>query len=557
MNYSVDGASGNTIRTNENGKETIIANFNAKLEKIITYTSANKSIKKYCLKFYNPEFIRTAEIDVKELDKFDYSSIDDSLLLSPTVSTAAKEMAFYIKSQSKNAEKELAIFFDKLGWHNIEGKHFYCAGDTILSIEPIDNFTIAEILSKKYHLEIDRNLSEVDSVKHALKMMDVDAPATPIIFITGLLGPMRQIILDADINTSCLLCVVAPTQYRKSECVKQLTQIYNRSQIHNSSGVSILRVSSSEYKIEELTDILKDSTFILDDLYKEPDNKKRKQNENRVRNLLRNFSDNSSRTTARSTFANNCQIIVTAEYLLESKTDIGRMMVLRLDNPINSQSLTECQKNPLALSTFYFFFIKWLCQHYDEIVLRMKTEFARFRDGAALHKVSYERLYEHSFLLRFVFDVFLEYSKSVLKKIDVEAYQSGFQNYVNLCLDQQSKVLNDISKSEVKVTNLSAELFEMLNSGMIILQKKGAACFIKGKKIFIKNSYFEKALREKHKQSFSAKHIAAYFRDRYISEVYDDKRPKKYNGKCYLVLNIEELKKDAATYNNATSQLFF
>lgn len=557
MNYYVDGATGNTIRTDEKGKETIIANFNVKLKKVITYNMTDKIEKKYNLEFYNPHFIGATEVDVKGLEKFDYSSVDDSLLLSPTVSTASKEMAFYIKNQSKDAEKKTLFCFDKLGWRNIEGKHVYCAGDTIISPEPFDNFVIADNLSKKYHLEIDNNLSEKDAVDYALKMMYVDPPVTPIIFATGQLGVMRKIIFDADINTPSILCIVSPTQYRKTEYTKQSTQIYNRSQIKNSSGVSSLRVSSSEYKIEELTDTLKDATFILDDLYKEPDNKKRRENEKRVRNLIRNFSDNSPRTTALSSFKNNCQVIVTAEYLMESKTDVGRMMVLKLDHRINSENLSACQKYPLALSTFYYFFIKWLCKHYDEVVIYLKNEFAKFRDGAPSHIISYERLYEQSFLLSFAFDIFMEYRKSVIGNISADTYEEKFSGYVATFLDQQSIILDEISASEIKVTNLSYELLQMLNSKIIVPQEKGSECFMKGRKLYIKNTYFGKALKDKYKQNFSTKYIAAYFRDRYISDVYDDNRPKKYDGKRYLVLNMEELKKDAATYNNTTSQLFF
>lgn len=50
-----------------------------------------------------------------------------------------------------------------------------------------------------------------------------------------------------------------------------------------------------------------------------------------------------------------------------------------------------------------------------------------------------------------------EYSTTVIESINTEAYQREFSNYVNLCLDDQIETLDEISKGEIKVTNLSAD----------------------------------------------------------------------------------------------------
>ena len=93
------------------------------------------------------------------------------------------------------------------------------------------------------------------------------------------------------------------------------TALYGRTALQDLSGISTLRVSSTEFKSEECISLLKDATFIFDDLCKANDKKVRKGYEKRVRNIIRNFADNSPRTTARSSFENNCQVIITSEYL--------------------------------------------------------------------------------------------------------------------------------------------------------------------------------------------------------------------------------------------------
>lgn len=150
----------------------------------------------------------------------------------------------------------------------------------------------------------------------------------------------------------------------------------------NLSGISTLRVSSTEFKTEECVAVLKDATFILDDLFKEKDNRTLRDYERRVRNIIRNFADNSPRTTTRSSHKNNSQIIITAEYLLESKTDVGRLMVLEVTEPIDSKKLDICQKTPLGVSSFYYHFIKWVAEKYEDIVEDIIRQFAIFRESS-------------------------------------------------------------------------------------------------------------------------------------------------------------------------------
>ena len=156
-------------------------------------------------------------------------------------------------------------------------------------------------------------------------------------------------------------------------------------------------------------DALRDGTFILDDLYREKDTRMRHEYERRVRNCIRNFADNSSRQTRLSNFKNNCQLIITGEYLLDSKTDIGRCLVIHINKKISSKKLTPMQEDPLALSTFYFYFIRWICKNYFQILNDLKCSFMEYRETAFRHKSQYERLYEESFLLEFVMGLFGKY----------------------------------------------------------------------------------------------------------------------------------------------------
>ena len=87
--------------------------------------------------------------------------------------------------------------------------------------------------------------------------------------------------------------------------------------------------------------------------------------------------------------------------------------------------------------------------------------------------------------------------------------------------------------------------------------KKGSECFRKCGLIYIKNELLCEKLSKKFGKYFSAKSIAAYFRKKYISVVYSDGRPKKYDNRCYLVLKPEELYSDANEEMHLINKFFY
>jgi len=535
---------------------TPIANFIVTLNVVKKYITENETVKKYEIEFNNGEEIFLRDVIPSELEKLDYTDIDDSLLLSPTVSTAAKEMAYYIKSQAKEADVKEIYLFDKLGWRCIGEKHCYCAGDTLIGdISPSD-YAISDILSQKYKLEVD-DMSEEEAFEYSFKIINIDPHITSVLFVSGLMGIMRQLILDADIRIPCVVYIRGNSQSRKTTTAKLCTSMYNRSKLHSDTSVTSMRVSSTNFKIEEISEVLKDSNFLLDDIYREQDSRLRRQYESHVRNIIRNFADNSSRNTARTSFAINCQIITTAEYLIKSKSDVGRIMLLNVSKPINSERLAQCQKNPLALSTFYYYFIKWLAEHYDETVSKLKAEYSVFRMGSHKHVGNFERLYEQFFLMKFVFGVYVDYALTIGIELNSELLTERFESYLKDVFEKQNAILCEIEAGEIKEINFSNELITMLNNKEICLGEKGSDCFRKGNFIYITNSLFGKKLTDKFRQNISSKRLSAYFRDKYISVGYHDNTDKKYNGKRYLTLNITELLKDAKTNDALIENLFF
>lgn len=550
--YSADATEGITLRG-----EIPIANFYPVVKKVTKYRCRDEFQKKYVVEFYAPYYIGTVEIDSKGLEKFDYTSIDDSLQLNPIIVSAGKEMAYYIRGHAKSVEVEEINLIDTLGWHNLNGNHIYCAGNMVIGETSKEDYVISEHLSG-YHLDIDNMISQEEAIMHTMELMCIAPGSSDLVFVSGLFGPLRQIMLDADIRPPCITYVEGESQSKKTTLVKECVLMYNRSNPQNDNELIYKRVSSTEFKIEEAIAACKDTSFLLDDLFKTENKKMKKLYEGRIENAIRNFADNSVRTTARSAFKNNSNIIITAEYLIESKTDVGRLFLILVEkDDVNIVKLSKCQKSPLALSTFYYYFISWLSVHYDEIVERLKKEYSEFRFSAQAHTSKFGRLYEQFFLLDFAFSLYLEYVESVCMSINKDIVISNFQSHVRKALKKQNDILTSLDKKEVKSINFSKELVTMISGGSVKLSKKGEECFEKGGYIYITTRYFNSKLREKYDKDFSLRSITSYFRDRYISEVDSDNRQKKYQGRRYLKLNKKELMKDSIDNRYEIDNLFY
>lgn len=553
--FSPDRANGKTVRSEDNMP---IADFYPEVTSIIKYVEGSNVTIKADVKFYgNDDLICQAELELKGLEKFDYSELDSELTLSPDIHTATKDMASFIKKQAEEVPIKEIRQINKLGWHNINGEHCYCTGNRFIGLNSRSYCLVNEELSQKYHFDIDESISEVDAITNIVDIIQIEPKISSILFATGMLGVMRQPILDAGLKVPCITYVCGPTQTRKTSTAIECTRIYNKASLQEDAEISSMRVSSTEVRTEQITDELKDCVFIYDDLYKEKNPVLRKKYESNVRNLLRNFADNSCRNTARSAFKNNCQVVITGEYLLDSKTDVGRLFVVIVDQPINSERLRTCQERPLALPTFYLYFIEWISENYDTIVERLRNEFSEFRSSELGRRSDYQRLYEQAFLLDFVFTLFLEYAVSKGCPLNKEAFELDFKLNLEEILDEQLKILKHLEQQEEIDINYSKEVVTMLRDGTLPLGKKGSTCFKKDGLIYIKNELLGDKLGKKYGRYFSAKDIAAYFRKKYISVVYHDGRPKKYNNKCYLVLKPTELYADAQEQTHRINNLFY
>jgi hypothetical protein len=96
----------------------------------------------------------------------------------------------------------------------------------------------------------------------------------------------------------------------------------------------------------------------------------------------------------------------TGEHGFGTGSDAVRLLSLRLDKPIDSEQLTECQREPLMLSTFFDYFIQWYVTDYERVCGLLQEWVAKYRSGEfTIHP----RLAETQFCFEAAYKLFLTY----------------------------------------------------------------------------------------------------------------------------------------------------
>jgi hypothetical protein len=146
-----------------------------------------------------------------------------------------------------------------------------------------------------------------------------------------------------------------------------MTQIHNRNE-----GISRSpRLNASIAAAEKLLYQKNDCVIVLDDLFPAKSNKIKRDHEETLSEITRIIADGIGRGRMKGNQIllkqTTCGVIFTGEYYIGTGSDVARLLPLSFKNPIEHEKLHECQKEPLILSTFYHFFIRWYAENYSEI----------------------------------------------------------------------------------------------------------------------------------------------------------------------------------------------
>ena len=102
--------------------------------------------------------------------------------------------------------------------------------------------------------------------------------------------------------------------------------------------------------------------------------------------------------------------------------------------------MTECQQEPLMLSTFYNYFLQWYIDNFDEIVEVLKEWMAVYR---SIQSDIHPRLQEAQFCLEAAFKLFLTYRQEkgfISREESLDEYNAFYNQLRTAVIEQNNRV---------------------------------------------------------------------------------------------------------------------
>lgn len=379
-------------------------------------------------------------ICLKELDKFDFRSIDPRIRFIIADKTANRNLADFVKeklSDNEIAQRE-EYKFDTVGMFKLQGEAVFCIGDEVISSRngkvgalEFDTRSVSE------KLDVDSELNEADAIKDMIGLIYCCPTPGAVIMAQQITYLLRQAFVDAGVNPCLCVFLYGETGKKKTTFSSLMTQLYDR-------GAGIKRPVRLNTSIPAAIDLIaesRDCVVVLDDLFPAQSKELCRKQEETLSEIVRCIADGTTparmKGSIRRTVKPMCGVLFTGEYLIGEGSDAARIIPVEMEE-IDGEELKYFQDNPLILSTFYYYFIQWAVDNYNDIVDFLSKKLSKLRScNFGIHP----RLQESLFFLDASYHLMLSYffEKGFFSDNEAQNLQRGFLKRVIEILKCQNR----------------------------------------------------------------------------------------------------------------------
>ncbi|NLB32672.1 MAG: hypothetical protein GX818_02745 [Tissierellia bacterium] len=471
------------VYESENDKLTI-CNFYPQVTSAVKIGESNNADNievNFVLLFNGEKASKQYTYTLSEILSLDWSKIDYRCVLNNNqkISVIKKHLSAIIQWQVVNGNvlNEIPVY-NQMGWGMFYSNPSYLAGKTLITSSGIvsnDKYKCEDAL-KDYILEIDTSLDVLDTAKYIMNMMLI-APGVSDILVANLIsGLLRDMFVKVGIIPRFVCYLVGAPQTRKTTIACHTSSIYNRS---TNDEFLLINLLSSSSAVHRSISRLKDCCYIVDDLYKTDRKQDMQIREARLSEVIRTIGNNAGKATTKGKEINkippNCNVVCTAEYLLEGYSTLSRCVIIRVDKAISSESLSKSQLNPKALSTFIYHFILWCCKEYNNNLNFIKMRWNKYKERRALRTNSTERQNEAGFILNTSMRLLIKYIKDngLYDDTICNPLRDLFNKSLRDLIKRQKEDMQRIKSSndEMRYTRLIAQAY--CNKSISLEKKKG------------------------------------------------------------------------------------
>lgn len=413
-----------------------------------------------------------ATVPLSDLNRVDWFGKDHRCIVNPEYRQARRYIANIIRAGVSNAPVERRYGLDRTGIHHINDTIVFAAGDRVItrsSAPEID--TPFELEKLPFHLDIDETLDHNAAIDGIWRLIGLSPEIGSVLVAHVISGIIRAAFKEAGMTPCAVLVIVGKSGMLKSHYVPHLVQLYNRA-----DGIGpVTRFNSTKRFIEDALYEYSECTAVVDDLHTAESRGIKRRNEEAFEEIIRRIADDTGRgrmdgkMQVQRPFRGNAVFI--GEYSIGKASTIPRALIVNITKPPNGAILDEYQRNqPLLVSTFYYHFIQWYVDHFNEIRDAINARLTKLRQTTA-SSTTHGRLRDTQFYLETSYMVFLEFCKDSRFCSEEDArdtYRCFSLQLHNLVQAQEARFRESI---EIKAVNYLALIRNLYKQGAFHLAK--------------------------------------------------------------------------------------
>lgn len=422
-----------------------------------------KDFARLRLHFKNGDSKETV-VPLSELDRMDWFKIDRRCLINPNYRKAKEFIANTIRSGLiATDQKETQYALDRLGIYHFKNTIVFAAGNRVIARSPATEFNFV-LEQLPFRLDIDPTLTAKQAFDGMSELISLSPEIGRVLVAHVISGITRAAFKEAGLTPCAVLVIVGKSGMLKSNYVPHMVQLYNR----NDEIRADTRFNSTPRFIEDILYEYSECTAVIDDLHTAEARGIKRTNEATAEEIIRRISDDTGRgrkegnALVQNKFRGN--VIFIGEYIIGKESTIPRALVVNLTKPPDGSILDKYQRHqPFHVSTFYYYFIEWYVNHFDEIRDEIDARLTRFREITADSEI-HGRLRDTQFYLQVSYMIFLEFCRDsgFIRAEDAkDEYYVFASQLLELVQAQQARFSSAIEKSEdVNYLKLLCKLYK-------------------------------------------------------------------------------------------------
>lgn len=412
--------------------------------------------------FSNGESIED-EILVSQLERVDWFQIDDRCIINSQHRRAQGYIADCIRAGIHDAPIETKHRFDRLGIHHLGNEVVFSAGDRVISQSPaLEPDLKYELGVLPFHLDIDPEITPKEAFEGMKELISLSPEIGSVLVAHVISGITRCAFKEAGITPCAVLVIIGESGMLKSNYIPHMVQLYNRA-----DGIgAVTRFNSTKRYIEDVLYEYSECTAVIDDLHTAESTGIKKRNEDTAEEIIRRIGDDTGRgrmegrSHVQKQFRGN--VVFIGEYTIGKASTIPRALVVNLTRCPDGKILDKYQRGKkLLVSTFYFHFIQWYVNHFEDIRNEIDARLTNFRRKSSDANI-HGRLRDTQFYLCTSYMLFLEFCQEsgLLSK---EGARKEYQNFnfhlARLIRAQQNSYRSDKENEMIDYLHLIKELY--------------------------------------------------------------------------------------------------